>query len=790
VEDFDLRIQHEGIESEALSALYGDSPLKSGVFSPKLRLSGYPQRSLVASLEAEFAGITFAGQPSLIVPATGSLRMLANYDAGLRQLDVTAAQVRSNQISGSLDGTVDFSGTSPQLDLRLQADQLPFTALLDYALNTVQSDAGEVSFDVSSDYSLELGLRGTLESPSFTASTSVREGMFHFSPAGSGLPEAHLNVGGIDVTWDSETLLPTGSLRITGGFLKNVVSGLDAQDVTGSITLSEDSITLSPLSASFTGNPIVGQARYDLVSETFSFELDGTVANVEQLELVQDIQDLYLAGSVGMRANGKYRAGGLTMDMSLDATQAAVGFEWWFRKPVGVGTTVTSLNLDYAQNRSITFSGSVSVGTTPIAATVEVVRRGGAWKLESIRAKGTDIDAATANKCLNVPYTLESGHASEVNFTWERAGDVPEGKIISVQAAVDSAEVIPDTGSYPIKVRDLSLDLVADDSRPDLTGRATIEAGEVDMPPFGALWFTALRPSDPELLALYPEKPRDWTFTVNASRADVPPWQGRNLSVTAKDTPGQLVLEQFEAEVDDGMISGSYRSQKADHLSALDATWTDVPAKYLIEHLDFPDILSGTATGRIAYQVDEDDPNTLQGEGSFDIRDGRFSPDFVFQQLTQTLEGDMNVLPPSLDFSSFSSGVRLEGDRVTTNGLTLAGQGLTITADGSFFIDGDMDYRIKVSIAPDTAQEIPLIRDYFNIQGHKISQNTIDLEFQVSGPTFKPRGQVAGLPPVGVTLVSGAFEMTSEAVKIIDLPRQLLIDLFKIGGGIVGSQKQ
>jgi len=42
---------------------------------------------------------------------------------------------------------------------------------------------------------------------------------------------------------------------------------------------------------------------------------------------------------------------------------------------------------------------------------------------------------------------------------------------------------------------------------------------------------------------------------------------------------------------------------------------------------------------------------------------------------------------------------------------------------------------------------------------------------------------------VSVTLVSGAFEVGSDVTKIIDIPRQILVDLLKLGGGLVGATK-
>lgn len=792
-DDFDLRLQHEGISSDDIAAFAPgeDRFLESGFIAPQIRLSGYPNQSIVASVEASFLDLTFRGQPDFLPPATGTLKLLANYSGETRLLDLTTARVTTPQLSGAVDGTIDFSGDKPQLDLRLQADQIPFTEILDYALATVKNNAGNIVFEVADEYAVALRLQGTFDEPVFTASTMIENGAFQFRPSEKGLPKADLQLGSIDVSWDSTAQLPRGALRITGGTIEDPLTGISIENVSGSLVVADDRIMLAPLSATLTGNPIVGKAEYNLTSKAFTFALDGAIADLEELHFVKDVKKLFLSGSLGVRCNGTYKDGGLTMDMALDATQSAIGFDWWFRKPLGVGTTISSLNLEYKPNRAVTVSGAVSLGTSPINATAEIIRTGGKWELDSIRAKGSDIDAPTANKCLAVPYTLGGGMATEITFDYKREGEIPDGKTMKIAGHIDNVTILPDGGTIPILASDLSVSVFLDESKPQRAARADIEAGAITMPAFGELWFVPLESSDPELRALFPPgSPWFWAFTVNTSQANVPPWAGRDLALDATDYPDALTLKHFQANVGDGMLSGTYRRQKTDNVSTLEADWKDVPAKYLIEHIKLPNVLSGTATGKVNYHVDDDDPNTLKGDGMFEIRDGRFNPEFVFEQLNQTLQGDMNVLPPSLDFARFASNIALEGDRVTSNGLVLEGEGITITADGYFIIGGDMDYLIKISLSPQTAQQMPLINQYFNIQGHKLTQNTIDLEFRVNGPTFRPRGAVAGLPPVGVTLVSGAFEMTSEAVKIIDLPRQLLLDLFKIGGGIVGSQKQ
>jgi hypothetical protein len=147
------------------------------------------------------------------------------------------------------------------------------------------------------------------------------------------------------------------------------------------------------------------------------------------------------------------------------------------------------------------------------------------------------------------------------------------------------------------------------------------------------------------------------------------------------------------------------------------------------------------------------------------------------------------VTLPSLRFSHLKTGIEFKRDLIRTPNADLDAEGIHINGGGQFIIGGDMDYDIKVSISPATAAQIPMLTQSFNIEGHRLSQQNIELAFKVTGPTGGPRGKLAQIPPPRVTLVSGALEMTSEAIKVIDVPRKILVDLLKLGGGLVGATK-
>jgi len=219
------------------------------------------------------------------------------------------------------------------------------------------------------------------------------------------------------------------------------------------------------------------------------------------------------------------------------------------------------------------------------------------------------------------------------------------------------------------------------------------------------------------------------------------------------------------------------------------AKWTNVPASYFMTHLNQPQIFSGNMNGEVSYTQDRDDARSISGTGRFDMSDGQFSADYLIGLLERQLEGDAGALPPSLKFSKLQSDIEFQGDVVRTPDVRLESDAMKMDANGEFVIDGDMDYTIKVAVSPDAAERIPLLRDNFNVQGHRLAQEDIELAFNLTGPTLKPVSTVSETPPVRVTLVSGALETAREALQVIDAPRKILFDLLKIGGGIVGVKK-
>ena len=227
---------------------------------------------------------------------------------------------------------------------------------------------------------------------------------------------------------------------------------------------------------------------------------------------------------------------------------------------------------------------------------------------------------------------------------------------------------------------------------------------------------------------------------------------------------------------------------KADNVSTLTADWTNVPSHYLLRHLGFPELLEGPISGEVSYSVDRDNPDTLNGNGLFSIQNGQFSADYLLERFGEQLKGDEFALQ-SLKFDQLRSDLEFRGDRIITPNMYLEAESIKVSGEGSYVMDGDLNYDIKVAIPPATAERMPILQKYLNVEGYRLTQTDIELGFHISGPGFNPSGAVTGLPPVSVTLASGAAEVTSTAIKVIDSPRQILLDVFKIVGGIVGPQR-
>ncbi|MBI2433962.1 MAG: hypothetical protein HYV26_13930 [Candidatus Hydrogenedentes bacterium] len=788
-EDFDVRARASGLTAQDLNVFLPAERqlLVEGVLNASVRLSGYPKGAVIVSLETAFGHLLLRDQPAVIAPATGTLSALAAYDTASHVLTFSTAKAESEQIRGRVDGTISFAEPLPRFGLRFETDHVPVQEAIAYLLASQPESFRGVDLAVQDPYQVTLLLNGTTEKPEISVEARLQGGTLKFEPTDEQLPIVNLTLTLMNITWDSASGRPRGVFNIAAGDIVYRPAGVAAQQVSGTLTLAEDGLSLEPFSAQCFGAPVTGAVHYRPGDQRLDFNLSGMVDLPAKNPLTGLLERLDVQGLLNVRCAGALQPDHYTFDVNMDATQAEIAYDWWLKKPRGGGATFNAFNVDIRPKKSIAIVGATAVDTAQISASLEFAHAGGRWRLQSLRAKSPEIDVATINKCMRIPYTATGDVARDATLEWKRAGRGGDDHDVHITGAFDKLDLQPDGAEVPFQLRNVALDVRFEDRREGNTGSMNIKAADATTPPFGGKWFLPLRPEDPELAKRFPHEERPWTFTLAADHLKVPPWEGVDFKAGAFVSEQENGLHQFSAQVGEGRISGAYHFKTDENVSHLQANWERVPAHFLIQHLKFPAALNGLITGNVEYRVDQDDPGTLAGTGTFEIAEGQFSADFVYSMLENRLQGGMGTLPPSLRFSRMRADVELTGDKVITRNVRFESPGITIAGDGNFVLQGDMDYTLKVAVEPGLAEKIPALRENLNIEGHRLTQSPIELAFHITGPAFNPKGAVAGLPPVGVTLVSGAAEVTSEAIKVIDIPRQILLDLFKIGGGIVGA---
>lgn len=787
--NFDLRAQCEGLSAGDVNRFLPESShlVQSGTVSPSLRLAGYPNDTLVVSLEVPFEDFALRDYPGLPIPRQGALTAMANYDIGARLLTLTTARTHSDTFAGWIEGAVSFAQAQPFFDLRLQAEEIPAMALLEPLIQEQTGALGEIKAEIGEPYDLRVELTGPLNQLHISAVAGISSGRLAVDPIDPLYPKGELEFGLMKVTWESGNSLPSGALSITGGSLSHAQSGLKAKQITGTLSLRDNVLTIEPLSAEITGNPFMGRLRYDLTGQKAEFLLSGRLEEVEKTPLGNSIKNLQVAGTINAQAKGQISKDRGLMELVLDVTQAQIGFDWWLRKPPGTGGAIEPLTIEFVPRKSITIKGNATVDVTPLTGVFDLVYANGTYDLRRIRIDIDPLDVVSAGNCINIPYTASGNKGTGAFFEQLHVPDTEKGHRDTLGAFFDDISFLPDGGDEPLHCKNATVKVLLDSAdEAAYKGHLEVHAEEAYVPPFEKKWLLPLKA--PDLAESFPEKPRDWTFSLKADMIQMTPWRGFNFEGEVYDRENETGFTRFAADIDGGgRLEGHYQNLKDDNITTLEARWNEIPAIYLIRHLNFPELLSGAVTGEVLYTVDLDDPGTLEGTGYFEVIDGQFSADYLTTQFGPFMGDDLGGFPASLRFSRFRSDVALKGDIVSTKNMHLEAAGITISGEGHYVVDGDMNYDLKVAISPEVAGKMQVLRDYLNIEGHRLTQNDIELAFNIHGPTFNPSSRVTGLPSVAVTLVSGAGEMASQAIRLIDTPRQIVVDLFKIIGAIGAS---
>ena len=792
VEDFDLRLQASEVTSDDVAVFLPASErlVRSGVAVPSIRVAGYPGMTFIVAFEAPFENVAVRNQPAFILPAAGTLRGVASYDSVEHVLSLTAAKVESTQLCGRVEGSVDFNGAVPALDLRFEATDLPLKDALDYSLAGRGEEYGAFDLELQEPCNLQVRLKGTTEAPLVSVHGKAEGGRFAFAPKDETYPGGELRLGMMSLIWNSKSGEPVGVFNVVDGSMSHPKLAVKAEKISGTLALTKDTVRVAPLNAEIRGNPFVGMIKYDIPSGAWEVTANGTVADIENTMLARPSKDWSLAGSARVRGHLVKTATQYVLDAEVDATQAEIAYQWWFLKPPGIGAASRKIHMNVIPNRSITLTGRASVASSDLDVSGYWVRKGGRYRLDSFEMTSNHLDVTAAGACLSIPYKVTGGTATEGSLTRTQDTDVEDAWQLAATLAVDEVAVLPEGGETPMQCEGLRMEMTMT-GPPALEGSMKLTAENAHMPPIGtgSVWFVPIK-SDPMVLEAYPDQGRSWHYTLAADALELSPWKGAHFTGTAYQNADEAGLDAFTCELEGGgHVEGAYRSMRADNTYTMAFEWRDMPIVYLIDQLDYPHVFTGPSNGHVDYSMDRDDPGTLKGHGAFEIREGQFSADFLMSQLAGRLEEHITAIPLSLEFDHLKTDVSFERDLIRTPNMELVSEGITVTGGGTFVTDGDMDYDLKVALSPEVAEQIPVLRDNLNVQGHRLAQQKIELAFKVKGPTFNPQGELSEPPPIGITMVSSALEVTSEAMRVIDIPRKILVDLLRIGGGLVGMPR-
>jgi len=785
--DFDLRVHCKELSTEDVNIfLPADQRIiRTGMATPTARLTGNANGTVSLSLESGFEDIQVRNQPEYLPPATGNLNAYGNYDPATRTLRLSMASADTETLSGNLSGSVVFSDDAPILDLTFTSSNLPVREVLNSALAGRLDRYGKVEYTVADLEECTLTLKGSTENPVVAATAAAGGGTLSFAPADAKYPSGELRLGRFEVAWDSQARQPSGTIAVVDGSVQHKGTGLVADDLAGRVTLEAGAIRADPLKATFMGQPLMVAGTYNLETQSGDATVSGSLADIEKTELAGSVRNTTLAGSGSVSATMQFTRDRIEFEADVDGTQLEIGYRWWFLKPIGIGANGRLLGV-LTPRKALTCDFDGLIAGTQIAASTDLYYNGTKWRLKRAEAKSDSVDIVSAGKCLPLPYTITGGKGTNGSYEWSRDENDSEHWHSTFACDIDRIALQAETSEHPMDLRGVRATggMASGDEE---TGTLAIAVEEGETPPLRAgKWFAPLERDQEK----FPPVDRRWTFALRADRLEVPPWRGAEFTGEGFASLTDFGLSRYSATVEDGQVSGSYLNQREQNTFQSEASWEKVPASYLMDTLQLPHVFRGNMSGKIAYSQDRDDPGTLEGKGYFTMGEGQFSADYLLAMLEQQMDSsEVSSLPPSLRFSSLEADVEFEKDIVRTPRIKLTSDAIEMEAAGQFVTDGDMNYEIKVAVTPDAAERIPLLAENFNVQGHRLSQQDIELAFTLTGPTFKPVSALAETPPVHVTLVSGALEAANEAIRVIDAPRKILVDLLKIGGGIVGARK-
>ncbi len=794
IEDFDVRASSDKILLTQLEKVisFSDFLYPEGSITPSLRIAGYPNQTLILAVEAPFENIKAKSPNIPFETITGEITALADVKLSEKRLRITTADITSSEFDGSLSGLIFLDKPVPELDLTLEVRKIPLVDIITSLTQQQIKPYGDFVLTFDQLNNLRFGIRGTFSKPILEALADVTNGTLEFTPTRPELPSLRAKLELVKVGWATEGKLPKGTLVLKEGVVEYAPLKIKMDGISATCILDTDEVTVDSLSGIYNNSPITAKGVYKVQEKTGNFTISGTLNSLEKLPFLKEDDDVSLAGSATFQVVLDYQPEKITAQLNAELTSADIGFQWWFRKHSGIGATIPNLNVTFIPQKTLTIEGSALLESTPLDAKFEYAYYNKKFNLRRVNVTTNALEINTASKCLRVPYEGRGGVATNGSFLWEKKTRTEKyGETMRIGMDIDWASFLAKDTEIPLQAKGVSLQAFIDER--DLNNRTrtfTITAKEANIPPIGVKWLLPLRTKEEAEAERIrkkepPSPPEYWTFALNAEKITMSPWEGTHFKGIAYNKPQISGLDRFSAQVGDGTIEGSYSVTSPENISVLKAQWKNIPVIYLVRHLNLPEAMEGNCTGNVEYSLDLDDTNTLSGKGTFQVVNGKVKTDLFLSRFAPDMSP--TNFPATLPFYTFTSDVQMEKDLVKTPNVQFRSEGLQINGSGQFIIDGDMDYDLSVTLSPQLASQIAVIRDSFNIRGHQIIQNPIQLGFRVHGPSFSPKGQVKELPPLGVTLVSGAAEITTEAFRVIDIPRKILVDLLKLGGGVLGS---
>ncbi len=764
-----------------------------GHVSGRVHAFGMLENKVVTEATVTVRDATIPGVPEDFERLGGEIRALVQWDAVANRLALLQGTVTTDYFEVTARGDLDLSQQPVVLDATATVGAVAFEELMVALLPEELNRHGTLEVDVAPGAEATVRAWGPLDDLETEAHCFVPSMTLAFAPSDTTMPKGSARIEKARFIWDDFSKMPRGTANVVDGGVHAEAFNVSVDALAGVVVLDDAGVSLRPITARADGKPWSGVITYKMEKGELHFDVNGALTGIEETPLYNITDKLWLGGDIAVHGKGIYGPDGrLRLNASADVTRGMVQFEWWLRKPVGVGASIHHIEVDMIPGRTLDVQGEASIEDTRIQAKLEYIHTGERFQSQHIRVDIPHLEINSAGKCIQIPYTVLGTVCRDGYYESNPAGDNIEDSIAVIGGYFEEVFFWPEGGENPLVCRDAEVKVTLTDiENVERSAKLEVHVGDAHVPPFGDDWLLHIGPTDPEYIEQFPSEPQPWTYKLSADRLAVPPWEGNNFSAEVFSDEQETRFNFFRADVGNGRIEGKHRHTKEDNLMRIEARWDGIPAKYLIRHLELPEILVGEITGDVAYQVEQDAPETtLDAKGQFTVVDGHFIPEQLALMFADTLGSSFIALhPDALRFKEMSSQVRIEGDHIHTSDVVIDSAGMRITGNGVWVTEGDLDYRVDLAVKPDLAEQIPILRDNFNVQGFRMTQQDIELGFHLTGPTVQPTGELAGLPPIGVTIVSGAAEMTGEAIRLLDTPRQMFMSIFRIGGGILGATR-